>query len=334
MDPDLDSLDDVYANKVFPTTVVYNMAASLGALGNIIVLLVYAFRIQRQVHRYYIPVLAVVDFIGCVTNFVFLHLLDSHQYAYPSDAVCRCISFLVIFNNGVSGHVILVIALQRYMMLCRPFSKQLNGGMRRGSLVIVSALALFYGLPTFYASGTSNQVLNYANKTYNTTSCSFVSHVSSKNAFQKGYFGFLLAMILLNIIITAGLYIPVLKRVYHSFARLEETSFPEEVHVNDEGEAMGGSCSSSRARMKHNMSLTVFCIIIVYIISFLPSLLTQTMALKEPSVTDTSVHMNLYHFFARFYIFNHIVNPFIYIGFDVKFRREISFLVTSLRRNK
>lgn len=95
---------------------------------------------------------------------------------------------------------------------------------------------------------------------------------------------------------------------------------------------MGGSRSSSRARMKHNMSLTVFCIIVVYIISFLPSLLTQTMALKEPSIADTAVHMNLYHFFARFYVFNHIVNPFIYIGFDVKFRKEITFLVTSFRR--
>lgn len=332
MDADIDSLDDVYAKKVFPTTVAYNIAASLGALGNVIVLLVYIFRIKRQVHRYYIPVLAVVDFTGCVNNVVFFHYLDSHQYHYPSEALCRCISFLVIFNNGVSGHVILVIALQRYMMLCRPFAKQLNRGMRRASLLIVSALALFYGLPTFYASGTSNQTLNYGNKTYNTTTCSFVSHVSSKNDFQRGYFGFLLAMILLNIFITAGLYIPVLKRVYHSFARLEETSFPEEAPVNDEGEAMGGSRSSSRARMKHNMSLTVFCIIVVYIISFLPSLLTQTMALREPSITDTPIHMNLYHFFARFYAFNHIVNPFIYIGFDVKFRREITFLVTPFRR--
>lgn len=86
MDADLDSLVDDYANKVFPTTATYYMAASLGALGNIIVLLVYIFRIKRQVHRYYIPVLAVVDFTGCVNNVVFFHftIIRATHYADAS----------------------------------------------------------------------------------------------------------------------------------------------------------------------------------------------------------------------------------------------------------
>lgn len=56
------------------------------------------------------------------------------------------------------------------------------------------------------------------------------------------------------------------------------------------------------------------------------------MVLKELFIVDMVVYMNLYYFFVRFYVFNYIVNLFIYIGFDVKFRKEIIFLVILFRR--
>lgn len=58
------------------------------------------------------------------------------------------------------------------------------------------------------------------------------------------------------------------------------------------------------------------------------------MVLKEFFIVDMVVYMNLYYFFVRFYVyvFNYIVNLFIYIGFDVKFRKEIIFLVILFRR--
>lgn len=340
-DAQLQFLDDVYSSKVFPTTLVYNVAAALGGLANIVVILVYCFRIQRETHRYYIPVMSAVDFTGCVINAFYFHLVDSHHFDYPSDLLCRILSFMVIFNNGVSGHIILVIALQRYLILCHPFGKQLNRTWRRASLVIIIMLSVVYGSPTIYASGTSPEVVFYDNQNSTRETCTFVSNVKSKISFQRGYFGFLLAVILLNIVITAGLYFPVIRKVYRSIARLEETTFPDnrahetpsESQINDEEDGVGGS-NVSRARLKHNMSVTVLFIIVAYIVSFLPSLFTQTLVIKEPEISDTVTHINLYHFFLRFYIFNHILNPFIYIGFDMKFRKEFKIWICSCECRK
>ena len=130
---------------------------------------------------------------------------------------------------------------------------------------------------------------------------------------------------LLNILITAGLYIPVVRIVYNSISRLEET-FPENTETNESGETVGGS-KVSRALAKHSMSLTVLCIIIVFIVSFLPSLIIQSLAMKQANVENSTSEINLYHFFGRFYTFNHVLNPIIYLGFDKKFRRKIISLL-------
>jgi hypothetical protein len=285
--------------------------------------------------------MATVDFAGCAVNAFYFHLIDSHHFNYPSDILCRILSFMVIFNNGVSGHIILVIALQRYLMLCRPFGKQLNRTWRRISLVIIVTLSIVYGFPTIYASGTSPEVVVYDNQNSTSSTCTFVGNVKSKTFFQRGYFGFLLAVILLNIVVTAGLYFPVIRTVYRSIARLEETTVPDngghetasESQITDEEDGVDGS-NVSRARLKHNMSVTVLFIIVAYIVSFLPSLFTQTLAIKEPEISDTAMHNNLYHFFLRFYIFNHILNPFIYIGFDMKFRKECKVWICTFECKK
>ena len=313
MDVDLDT---EFQRKIMPTSVLYNIATSLGILGNVAVLLVYNFRFKRQEHRYYIPVLAWADLSGCVTNSVYFNTLDVYHVTYPSDPLCRLLSFLVIFNSGVSSHVILIIALQRYLTLCRPFGKQLTARARRLSLVIVTVLALIYGLPASYASGTRGQNM--------TSTCGIVSE--DKKLFQKTYFGCMLFLNLLNILITAGLYLPVLRIVYNSISRLEETTFPENTETNESGETVGGS-KVSRAFAKHSMSLTVLCIIIVFIVSFLPSLIIQSLAMKEANVENSTSEINLYHFFGRFYTFNHVLNPIIYLGFDKKFRRKIISLL-------
>ena len=309
-------LDKEFQRKIMPTSVLYNIATSLGILGNVAVLLVYNFRFKRQEHRYYIPVLAWADLSGCVTNSVYFNTLDVYHVTYPSDLLCQLLSFLVIFNSGISSHLILIIALQRYLTLCRPLGKQLTARARRLSLFIVTVLALIYGLPAFYASGTHGQ--------NRTSTCSIVSEGTSED--KKLYFGFMLFLNLLNIFITAGLYIPVVRIVYNSISRLEETTFPENTETNESGETVGGS-NVSRALAKHSMSLTVLCIIIVFIVSFLPSLIIQSLAMKQANVENSTSEINLYHFFGRFYTFNHVLNPIIYLGFDKKFRRKIISLL-------
>lgn len=338
---DLESLNEEYAQKVRPTTVIYIIVAALGGLGNISVILVYCFRMKKQDNRYFIPILACVDLIGCVTNAVYFHLDDATQFIYPSDILCRLLSFMVIFNNGVSGHIILVIALQRYLILCRPFGRQLNRPLRRLAIVVICLLSLLYASPVLFSSGKLETIMSYNGVNVTTASCTYSSNMGSTESqtfFRHVYFGVLLALILLNIIVTGCLYFPVIRKIYHTFSRLKRMSFMsqntfkaevdcETPSVNqsaDDAEAdHGDNCTIAQARMKNNMSVTLLVIIIVYMCSFLPSLVTQTLALGEPEITDTMIHFNLYYFFLRFYLFNHVLNPFIYICFDVKFRREL-----------
>jgi hypothetical protein len=363
---DAQVLSQEYSDQFLPNTVIQMIEAIFGILGNSIVLLMYTKYVQdKTVTRYFIPILAVVDLVGCLSNIIYYHLDNTMRYIFPSVYLCKTLLFFVIMTGGFSAHTILAIALQRYLIICRPFGQQMSRKLCRICIVLIFLSTIGYAAPMLKFGGFKNVMIdrNSGNATRNTSVFICVLYDGTNGPeVMVPYFGTLLLLTLINIVITSVLYISVTKIIYKRLS----PSNRNEVSKNLEGSTSITSKETQQSSVKkftimeypsndvkqtsskpaaknnryreqkarRNISMMFLVIIIVYVVSYLTSLVTQIHNFVTDIYSNGYVR-NLYIFFLRFNLINHIANPYIYWLFDMKFRDELRKFCCNgvLRRN-
>lgn len=217
-----DLLSKRYSDRLTPNTVIHLTEGAIGIFGNIIVLVMYSRYIaDKNGTRYFIPVLAVVDLMGCLSNVVQFQLDNTMRYTYPDVHLCKTLFFLMIMSGGLSAHLIFAIALQRYLMICRPFGQQMTRKYCRLVFVIFVLFSFGYAAPVLKFGGLIEIKSWLKSKTGNVTRT--ISFTIGSCHFDDGshgprvmvpYFGTLLVLSFMNIIATSSLYIPVTKTIY------------------------------------------------------------------------------------------------------------------------
>ncbi|XP_052694816.1 5-hydroxytryptamine receptor 2A-like [Crassostrea angulata] len=221
-----DLLSKRYSDRLIPNTVIHLTEGAIGIFGNIIVLVMYSRYIaDKNGTRYFIPVLAVVNLMGCLSNVVQFQLDNTMRYTYPDVHLCKTLFFLMIMSGGLSAHLIFAISLQRYLMICRPFGQQMTRKYCRLAFVIFVLFSFGYAAPVLKFGG-FNEIKIWlkrksgnVNRTFSFTigSCHF-DDGSHGPRVMVPYFGTLLVLSFINIIATSGLYIPVTKTIYRTLS--------------------------------------------------------------------------------------------------------------------
>lgn len=221
-----DLLSKRYSDRLIPNTVIHLTEGAIGFFGNIIVLVMYSRYIaDKNGTRYFIPVLAVVDLMGCLSNVVQFQLDNTMRYTYPDVHLCKTLLFLMIMSGGLSAHLIFAISLQRYLMICRPFGQQMTRKYCRLAFVIFVLFSFGYAAPVLKFGGFNETKIWQKRKSGNVTrtfsftigSCHF-DDGSHGPRVMVPYFGTLLVLSFMNIIATSGLYIPVTKTIYRTLS--------------------------------------------------------------------------------------------------------------------
>lgn len=335
-------LNSIYAEILLPNSIITIFITILGLVGNIVILIVYAVGLKDTAgERFFIPVLAVVDTFGCVTSTTY-YLLDNYfLFVFPSDPTCRLLSFLMCFTSGFSGHTLLMIALQRYLLICRPLGRQLTTSVRRFSVLVLFVVTFVYSLPLFLTSGIRISTKVFLNQNVTARTC--VLSVNGGNE-SMVYFLLLLVIIIINISIIAAFYIPVTKTIYHHMKmrnRRRSTVYNARIYVSEvpqitdstlanstSGENFQSATSTpeSASQTKIRINVMFLVIITVYFFSYLPSfaiLLVTYIVRNFDYLQLSALGINVWIFSARLIYLNHIVNPFIYGYFDGKLKSEL-----------
>ncbi|XP_062575894.1 uncharacterized protein LOC134237762 [Saccostrea cucullata] len=192
-------LQERHSNISVSSSILIVLGAVVGIIGNLAIIYFYFFRIKERKERYFIPLLAIVDLLACFTSPPFYIMDNTFFYNYPSDAACRILSFLQMCVPGASAHILLVTL----------FWKRVFFGIACG-------IAVGYSIPVLGTSGVLSTVDNFMNHNVSTEICKFSVDTSPV---LTVYFGLLALIILANIGITAGLYVPVLRQIKISFRR-------------------------------------------------------------------------------------------------------------------
>lgn len=147
---DAQVLSQEYSDQLLPNTAMRLIGAVFVIFGNFIVLLMYIKYVQDK---------TVVDPAGYLSNVVETYLDNTMRYVYPSVYLCKTLSFFIIMTGGFSAHTILVIALQRYLIICRPFGPQMSGKSCI-SILLIFLFSVGYAAPMLRFGGFYNTVIN------------------------------------------------------------------------------------------------------------------------------------------------------------------------------
>jgi hypothetical protein len=231
-----------YFDIPLSNSILIVIGAVIGIIGNSTIVVFYMFRIKEREERYFIPLLAIVDLVACFTSSAFYIMDNTFFYTYPNDAACRLMLFLQTCVPGASAHVLLIISVERYLLVCKPFGPKMTLFWKKILFSVACGFAVLYSAPLLATSGVLKTIDVFMGHIFTTEICKFSVDVSPR---ITAYFGFLALISDSNLVATIGLYVPVLKQINHSFqSKTKVIKENKEINLRSESESSNATNST------------------------------------------------------------------------------------------
>lgn len=206
---DISFIYNDYQRALTSNTAFAVFGTLVGIVGNFVIIVFYFLRWRVNEERYFIPILAFVDCMACISGGCLYVLSNLFWLHFPSDILCRLLYFIHVFISAVSGHIILAISVQRYLLICKPYGPHLTLFRKRTSLVLITIVSLVYSLPVLKISGTALTQETYQEKPVVYMECYFVTNNTPIHSF---YTYLLLVITLANITAVIAVYSPFIRK--------------------------------------------------------------------------------------------------------------------------
>lgn len=275
-------------DKRIPTIVFLSIFMIIGILGNLLVIVVYFGTLKRRqsAHWTFIRALAIVDFFVCTIVISFELAQQTHQLIFYNEGACKLFRTFTVYSTIISAFLMITISSDRLRLVCR----QLTSNKALIVVVMVAIFSIVFAWPEGALSGIS---LEHTDCNLTGYDCSFsdrdVNYTTTFSAILFSvFFICMLALIIMYSIMA-----------YQVFRRGQ--------------------------RIKTTITKIAFVISFCFIISYIPfSVVKLNGAVKRGK--DSSLPAELYPILARLFIFNNIVNSFVYVIIDSTFREHCLLL--------
>ncbi|XP_052103544.1 cholecystokinin receptor-like [Mytilus californianus] len=138
---------------LIPNDVVLSLYLILGTIGNITVILVYVFKMKvKRDDRFFIPVLASVDFIACLVGASFAFAWNIIPVKFNNGIVCEVLWFVSQGVTIISAVLLIIIAVQRYLKVCKP-SFIFTQKMKYFCTILAFCFGFAFSVPIFFYYG-------------------------------------------------------------------------------------------------------------------------------------------------------------------------------------
>lgn len=153
-DVDIFTLNNQRAEFLTVNTVILCIYLVIGVLGNSLVFYIYKFCITKnRTDRFFIPYLAVSDAASCIIGSGFAISLNLLPIRFSGDALCKGLWFLTKWSTFVSALMLLLIAIERYKKVCKPFGPQMTSLAKQLSMVALFVVSAVFTFPTVFFHG-------------------------------------------------------------------------------------------------------------------------------------------------------------------------------------
>lgn len=144
------------AVRKIPTFLLLSVLMLVGLPGNVLVLLVYGVRFPASTTKCFIMAMAAFDVMNCAVGMPFEMVDLKRDLDLDIPISCKIFRFLVTLSSCGSVTVLVIVSLDRFRRICRPFQKQMTvrqskviiGGMLLLSLAFSTPALVLYGRRT------------------------------------------------------------------------------------------------------------------------------------------------------------------------------------------
>lgn len=326
----------------------------LGVSGNILIIIIYQFKIKKKFEdRFFIMMLAVLDICVCVTGPATYLLLNIVPVDFYNNWGCKLAWYNGRTLSNTSGMLILVIAIQRYLKVCRPFGWQMTIRWQKTAVVALFIISLLMDVPILFFYGTSF----IHNPLLGVTGSRCGRRINISPDFELGisiYFYCMFATALFVISGIAFMYVligrKIMKQMKKKRAMSEGPSYGQQTDMETEtsvaetqtraSEYVGSDTANldsvqKRKKKKkdkwaaHRYSLMFMTISAVCGVTYAPSLIVNmsvNLDSDEFWIYYSPIQRQVCLFVFQVFLLNHVSNPFIYGFFDSSFRSEMKRL--------
>ncbi|XP_062569880.1 alpha-2Db adrenergic receptor-like [Saccostrea cucullata] len=194
--------------------VVLALYLIIGVFGNGLVLFIYVVRMTKKSDdRYFIPSLAAIDICACVIGSSYALALNLLPVKFPGDFLCRVLWFLSQASTVSGGTLLLVIAIHRYLKVCRPFSNTWSLRVKRLVILGTVTVSTLLSIPTIFLYG-EIQVVSDHYKDNNVTLVGYRCGNKGEPWALLGYNIFLFVFAVSGVVIITVCYIFIAKTIY------------------------------------------------------------------------------------------------------------------------
>lgn len=335
----------IYSKWLIPNTVLLAIFLTVGTCGNVFAFFIYTFRVPHTEERFFIPFLVVVDLIVCISGGTFSIILNLYRANFPSSLLCKAMYYLTWGSINYSAGLLLIVALHRYKKICRPNTAQWTQRERRMALGAVGFFSFILTIPILLLFGEKRGNLIHSGSNVTLVTCNIQSSTRSMSFY---YFGFIIVYFVILMTIIIILYSLIGITIFRHFrvirasqkvkpfvehAKSTTTSSINSDQLNDvlQNHKNWEKKNLFRKHVRQNFTGMFAAIIVFWVLSYVPTIIMIIVPAVKNSI-EFWFHMsatttNILLFLKRAFIFNHIVNPFIYGYFDVEFRKEAARII-------
>lgn len=187
----LEDINDGIAITHIGGAVFVGILMLIGFVGNLHVLFIYALRTKPSNHRIFVLCLGVLDMVTCSIGMPFILVDLRYPLMFYASAVCKILRFVNYFMCTSSALVLLVIAADRYRMICVPLGKQMSQTLAKVSCGIAMSIgfAISWPAPVLYGYSAEHTGIG------NITGVRCWTEERFKKTKYQAYFNFLLMFI-------------------------------------------------------------------------------------------------------------------------------------------
>lgn len=151
----LEIINNREAELLMPIIGFLSILLLTGICVNTIVIYIYKFKFKRSNPRSFILCLAILDMVTCCVGMPY-HIVDMlYPYMFYEVVACKILTFFLTFTSLASTLVLVLIATERFLKICKPLEHQISDKGSKIACWIVVAVALLLAWPNAVVNGKS-----------------------------------------------------------------------------------------------------------------------------------------------------------------------------------
>ncbi|XP_067664516.1 C5a anaphylatoxin chemotactic receptor 1-like [Haliotis asinina] len=162
----LQQYDDMYVLKYYPAIAFVAVCMLVGVVGNLLVCYVYLCKFKPSTTRCFIVTLAVLDILNCSLSMSLKIVHMRYHATFGLSNLCRLSTITVTLFSLASAGILVPVAVDRYLKICKPFVRQMTIFHAKVSCWAACTGALVLTIPPAIIHGPTHHPLPEVNATF------------------------------------------------------------------------------------------------------------------------------------------------------------------------